>query len=131
MSYNSRIMGIKVVYDQKKKEYIKGEAQWIESNKILNTRVERIKGDDKIIITTTEGLFFYNTLVDNFTNLMSELENFEYADRGVVVNLAHDLTLDIDKRMIIFEGYPEVTSTVGISRMSSIKKLIKKWVLGK
>lgn len=124
-------MVIKVEIDPKKREYIQGEAKWIDVSKILNTRVERIKGNDKIIITTTEGLYFYNTLADNFTSLMAELDGFEKADRGVVVNLTNDLILDVDRKIILFENFPDTTSTVGGSRMSQFKKYIKKWVLKK
>lgn len=126
-----RIMVIKVEIDLKKKEYITGEAQWLEVEKILNTRVERIKGRDKIIINTTEGLFFYNVLADNFTSLMSELNGFEIADRGVIVNLENEVALDLDKRVIVFEDYPSIIAPVGGSRLPDIKKLIKKWVLKK
>lgn len=126
-----RIMVVKVEFDQKKKEYIQGKAQWLEVEKILNSWVERIKGRDKIIINSTDGLFFYNILADNFTALMSELNGFEIADRGVVVNLKNDVSLDLEKRVIVFEEYPSIVASVGGSRLPDIKKLIKKWILKK
>jgi hypothetical protein len=126
-----RIMVVKVEFEPKKKEYIQGDAQWLEVKKILNTRVERIKGRDRIIIDSKDGLFFYNIMADNFTLLMSELSGFEIADRGVIVNLDNELSLDLDKRVIVFEDYPNTVAPVGGTRLPDIKKLIKKWVLKK
>ena len=109
-------------------KYISDIPEWVKEEDIIKTESERVGGKNKIIITTVNGEYVYNTSVDHFLTLMSEKHGFEVVDRGRMANLNHEFVLDEDKGLVVFENHQKISTTATPIGLKKIKEYIKKYL---
>ncbi|MNH75615.1 hypothetical protein D3C73_278600 [compost metagenome] len=78
-----------------------GNPEWIYVKDIFRSVPERIKGENKIVITTYDGIeYFYATTSDAIIEVLSKENGFVIVDRGRIVNLNHDVDIDYENGII-------------------------------
>ena len=88
-------------------KHISDDAEFINTSDICFVTAEREspKSDYRIILTTLEREYVtYAKNVDSFVTAISKLDNFSRVDRGVTVNLLHEIDYNKDLGQLIYKN---------------------------
>ncbi|MGG1650506.1 hypothetical protein ABHN03_25420 [Paenibacillus sp. NRS-1775] len=116
------VRSIPVVKREGKK--ISEEAEWLEVDKIISSRNEKINYVHRTVYITSEGEFLHCNATDQIHELLSEEEGFVVSDRGTLGNLNKKHEFDEKNKNIIFCN--EYVITISKPRLEKVKEVMNK-----